>query len=170
MSFSEKSLFFRSCAKIEGLAGWGGFERASHNFISLPYIVHFGMPESELENRKASGISYGGASRHMLSPRPVMTNLAADLGEREAGCRSSCRADSSLRSSDTRAATAAPTGLRRRRLLLPFPSRPLCSSPPACRENNVLEKHIVMHVMASCPVPPACCGDSQESAPHESLS
>ena len=36
-----------------------------------------------------------------------------------------------FRSSDTRAATAAPTGLRRRRLLLPFSSRPLCPSPPA---------------------------------------
>ena len=58
-------------------------------------------------------------------------SLAADLGEREAGCLSSCRADSLLRSSDTRAATAAPDGLRRRRLHLPFSSRPLSTSPPA---------------------------------------
>ena len=43
---------------------------------------------------------------------PVVTGLTADLGEREAGCRSSCRADSSLRSSDTRTATASPAGLR----------------------------------------------------------
>ena len=126
--------------------------------------LYFEMPESEYENRKVLGISSGGPTRHMLSSRPVMTNLAADLGEREAGCRSSCRADSSLRSSDTRAATAAPTGLRRRRLLLPFSSRPLSSSSPACSGNDVLEKHIVSHVTRERPSMKTCSTKKRQAS------